>query len=887
MSSFLTRVYEEIKQEDYPNTVIIFPTQRAISLFKNEIHRNAGKPIELPAINTWSGFIEQQIPHKEIDKDVAIALLHKVYCTSFKSSESFTAFLNWGASIYNDFERIVLQNLPGEKVLNQVNMLKALDKWELDLAKKEKYLQVWEKLPLLFKNFYEYLQKRKLCTSSLKYVIGLDELRKTSFLKKKIYFCGFTVFSPVEKEIITFFKESRFCCLIEDSPLWNGIDQQHESNRFSIENSTLFSKVITVGSEKELARSIESIECGNDAVASKLVSKELSKMTEAAVDQTAIILLNDNDLPLLMNSIPGEVNSINVGKGKSYGNTPEGALFKSILKINKELKRKNEIKFPVVFDFLDQLKPFDLLKPEVIDQIRENILKKNIRSLSRRQFSDVFSKTELNSFSELFKTGLDTNVFVSKLLEIKNFSWSGTCVRLFFTARNNYELLSKEQNDGEVFSYLLEKELNSTYVAVQGEMKSGLQVLSLLETRCLDFKNLIFLSFLDENLPQSKQSSLIPLELRIQYRFPDQMARESILANHFMRLLKRAESSKFIYSSGSTFSKSGDPSRFVLQAAMEWSKNDKGLKFTSSIVKNDLEPFVNKELIIEKSDRVHEAIKHYLFERGMSPSALNVYLSNPMDFLIYHVLGLREKENVDLSIETSSLGTVIHDTLEILYKPYRGKLSNTIEYETLGTKILNQLVFELSKIYPKNYLENGRLKILLPILEKWVKNFLAIDKKRGEAEPFKLVSVEEKLEYQLAKISIPLKMKGIVDRIERWKGAEHVIDYKTGKVDQKDLRLDSQELLEFNPNKSKAYQLLMYAYIYRGVKQSENPFLSSIYSFRNQRAGFIPLLIDDNELIDEHQIKLFEKGMEAIALNMLDRKTPIELTNHRYKKFSI
>ena len=320
---------------------------------------------------------------------------------------------------------------------------------------------------------------------------------------------------------------------------------------------------------------------------------------------------------------------------------------------------------------------------------------------------------------------------------------------------------------------------------------------------------------------------------------------------------------------------------------MEWQKNDEQLDFKSTIIKNELEPFVKNELSIEKSDRVHQEIENYLFQRGLSPSALNVYLSNPMDFLLYHVLGLREKENVDLTVETSTLGTVIHNALEELYLPFLKVNSSEIKYEVMKGRIKGFLIAELSKVYPEGYLQNGRLKILIPVIEKWVQNFLLIDSKRGKQDPFTIVELEQKLSLTVSNSELPFKMKGIVDRLEAWKGSEHVIDYKTGKVDQRDLSLKYDELINFNPDKSKAYQLLMYTFIYRGSKSGSNTLLSSIYSFRNQKSGYLPLQVDGNEKLGPEEMIAFENGLTKIVKSMLDKEIPIELTNHRYQKFSV
>ena len=46
---------------------------------------------------------------------------------------------------------------------------------------------------------------------------------------------------------------------------------------------------------------------------------------------------------------------------------------------------------------------------------------------------------------------------------------------------------------GKTFFFLVERTINSTKIAFEGEPLKGLQIMGVLETRCIDFKNLIIL----------------------------------------------------------------------------------------------------------------------------------------------------------------------------------------------------------------------------------------------------------------------------------------------------------------------------------------------------------------------------------------------------------
>ena len=99
---------------------------------------------------------------------------------------------------------------------------------------------------------------------------------------------------------------------------------------------------------------------------------------------------------------------------------------------------------------------------------------------------------------------------------------------------------------------IIDKLLRSQSVPFSGEPLSGIQIMGILETRALDFKNLVILSVNEGVLPSvSTGSSFIPFSLREAFGLPSINHQESIYAYHFYRLLQRAENVTFIYNSNS------------------------------------------------------------------------------------------------------------------------------------------------------------------------------------------------------------------------------------------------------------------------------------------------------------------------------------------------
>ena len=117
----------------------------------------------------------------------------------------------------------------------------------------------------------------------------------------------------------------------------------------------------------------------------------------------------------------------------------------------------------------------------------------------------------------------------------------------------------------DTYIRILDRMLRIQSVPFSGEPLSGIQIMGILETRALDFKNLIILSVNEGVLPAvSSGSSFIPFSLREAFGLPSVNHQESIYAYHFYRLLQRAENVTFIYNSNSEGLRSGEMSRFLI-----------------------------------------------------------------------------------------------------------------------------------------------------------------------------------------------------------------------------------------------------------------------------------------------------------------------------------
>ena len=199
-----------------------------------------------------------------------------------------------------------------------------------------------------------------------------------------------------------------------------------------------------------------------------------------------------------------------------------------------------------------------------------------------------------------------------------------------------------------------------------GQPLVGLQVMELLETRSLDYDNIIVVGANEGSFPLSKSSnSLIPYDVKRFFEMPVYKDRDAIFSYHFYRLMQRSQNIHLIYNSDSSDFGSYEKSRFIYQLEHEL-KNNKNILINNFYLKFGKAELLNSDIEIEKDDDIIKILSS-LTERGFSPSSLSKYINCSLQFYFKYVLKLTEQDEVEENIESSTLGTVIHETLYDLY----------------------------------------------------------------------------------------------------------------------------------------------------------------------------------------------------------------------------
>jgi RecB family exonuclease len=436
-----------------------------------------------------------------------------------------------------------------------------------------------------------------------------------------------------------------------------------------------------------------------------------------------------------------------------------------------------------------------------------------------------------------------------------------------FLARKEYSL------DFRTFRNFLFQLVREERIPFESNRDSKLQIMGFLETRALDFEQVIVLAANEGTFPQGKKSqSLIPFDVAKSFGLPTHEEQESMQSYHFYRLLQRAEKVALVYCSSKTQSGGGsnEVSRYVLQLENDLAKYNPQLtikrltaQFATPIQTNQ------EDLKIKKTPEILELIKERL-ESNISPSALDSFIKCSLQFYFNYLAGIKDADEVEEEVGADTFGIVIHAVLEDIFGETNkeGVITEAILQKQLDTveKRVKQK-FQEKASFTKDSMVGNNL-IAQEAAMHYIKSFLQeqIEELENEVlaeKNFEILSLENKEEmlkilpaefaYQDNQQTLSVRLRGIVDRVDKFSQVLRIIDYKTGSVSPEDLKMDEEKFLKLAESKdlSKARQLWLYRYLLLKNLESNpqwerfknQPIEAGIYSMRRLDDGLMTLQI--------------------------------------------
>ncbi len=189
-----------------------------------------------------------------------------------------------------------------------------------------------------------------------------------------------------------------------------------------------------------------------------------------------------------------------------------------------------------------------------------------------------------------------------------------------------------------------------------------------------------------------------------------------------------------------------------------------------------------------------------VLERGLSPSALNEYISCTLKFYFSRLARFQENEEVEEALGTDGFGTVVHDALEHLLKPFEldGRDITAADLPDILKKVPAEVSRQLRQEEADRQArpDDGLNHVLGQVAVRLIRKYLESLPHQPGVLPLRIVAQETEMAATVfADIPgeaepLPVRLFGRADRIDALPdGRRRVVDYKTGLVEGRELNL--------------------------------------------------------------------------------------------------
>ena len=836
----------------------IFPNRRSMAFFTKYLSdavRGSDTPVIAPQMYTINDFFYRVSGVNSTDRVCQLLDLYKSYTEVFAlhntrediKPEALDEFIFWGDVILGDFNDVDKYLVDPKQLFANVADFKQLQDTfaYLTLAQRQaierfvshfkeftatdvkgRFLMLWNLLYDLYCNFNSRLSEKGLAYEGMVYRSLAERLKETpvsdvlgdSFADDAIFvFVGLNALNECEKTLLRKLRDAgkaEFCWDYSGEMIR---DPQNRSSVFMSENVIEFPQAAQWDKDGVEKPVINVVSVPSSVGQAKRLPDMLRSLNP---EETAVVLPDENLLVPVLNSIPEEIQDINVTMGLPMKGSLLYAFMSEVSAIQLHaIQRKGKWCFyhRQVWDLFSN----DIFRKASDEETRTMIAR--VKSEAKYYIpQDELQGTPL--LDAVFRVALTDQTQASRS-QIRSFAGyqkqviatlapavaddASLALELEY-AKEYYRCINvlDEVEDLAVlpktYARLLDQLLAGVSVPFRGEPLKGLQIMGPLETRALDFKNLIILSANEGVFPRrSVSSSFIPPELRKGFGLPTYEYQDAVWAYYFYRMISRAEHVWLLTDSRTEGLKSGEESRYIKQ--LEYHFN---LPVKRYVVKyGKMKTAVVAD--IEKTQDDVEKIK----QMSLSATSLQSYLECPAKFYYSSIKELEAEEEVTEAVDYGVFGTVFHETMRSLYTSEEA-MSEDFYFDWKGenASMLTRRHQYITKEYITGWLAkedvirrkikslimrelhlmevSGRNLVVTDVILKYVIKTLHRDLELMSAEGV------DKFEIHGSEVRVTGKFygqrfKGFVDRLDSFHpGQIRVVDYKTGRVLEDDQNIN-------------------------------------------------------------------------------------------------
>lgn len=942
MTPFLSQVaqlfYSKYGSKLHEHT-FVFPNRRAAMFFRKYLAEITSKPLFSPEVLTIQELFATLSTYRQADRIEMLVALYKHFKRISGSDESFDDFIFWGEMLLNDFDEVDKYLVDAEQLFVNVHDFRLLDDdlthldenqieamrrfWDNFMPvegnnTKEKFHETWKILLDLYTSLRDELHNKNIAYEGMIFREVAEKALKDDFEfanDKSFIFVGFNLLSPSETTLFNYLKQKGFADFYwdYDSPLVHD-DNNRASFRVK-DNLQLFpSKHQLEITEDNIKSKIELIGVPSGVGQAKHISNIITDLIDKGEIEnpneainTAIVLPDENLLIPTLYSIPKEIGKINVTMGYSLSHSSIAGLVEHISLLQQNQRKwNNEVAFYHRYVKAILNHPLIILSAkQKADELKEHILKYNRvvvpvseiteDPLLKLIFTPITKWSEISSYLHVILSYLYNTLTEIKHSDddLKENSINHSDLEREFIVQyyKTITSLGDRLNGVDVMSVdtyfrLLRKLARGISVPFSGEPLSGLQIMGVLETRTLDFDNLIILSMNEGVFPIKKATnSFIPFTLRKGFALPTYEFQDSTYAYHFYRMISRAKNIYMLYDTRTEGMQTGEVSRYFYQLKYLYNSL---FDISEKVVTYDVSAPSITPVSVEKTPEVMKLLNQFRAggDKSLSASHINNYIDCPLKFYFTALENLSEESDVQESVEADVFGTIFHRLMEVIYKRFYNidVTPNALTAIINNDAYLNEV---LETAFSKYYFKDegnprklqGQYYLIGEILKSYVKQTLKVDIK---STPFRYIGSEYRFNttYKVNE-QLAVNFKGSIDRIDNIGDSVRIIDYKTGTGETK--FKDIQQLFDSTKDK-RPYQILQ-VFVYGLFFLMQNPdtkLSPAVYYLRSIFNDFDPKITMDKVPVNDLNSCLpeFKDKFDEVVKEIFNPSVPFTQTQN-------
>jgi ATP-dependent helicase/nuclease subunit B len=846
---------------------VVLPGNRATLFFRSALSKVVNRSFIAPVISTLPAFVERATGIRILNRTELLFRLYECYCKVAKSPEPFHSFMKWATLALDDFNDIAHGLIDTDQFFRDLRDIRDIENWSFSAdplsPMQEDYRVFWRMLGALYREFSVADQRGHSYASLTRNLAESNVFFRGSFMPDHLWIVGLSSLTRAEaKWIDRLTGEGRASCLW-DTDSWYVDNEMHEAGAF-FRSRKIVDQFSPQSNFLRIPKKIRIHECTTSFGQLWAANELLASISQSELENTVVVITDASLVSSFVQGLPALPCKVNVAMGLSIKHEPLFKLLVDLLAVQKQfaLNRDKGIHYELFLRICSNpawvsitKTPPELARNWLVERVNVFLRAPDLADFTGRWVSaskivDVWFREVddpqlwidqcLNLIDEVFNDPgqSEFNREVAHRL--------GRLFRVIQEHFRRHKFLTDIDSLDAVINHLIGQES----LSYGGEPLEGLQVLSMVETRAIDFERVLIIGANDDHLPGgSFFQSLLPFDLRAYYKLPLPTDRDSTYAYTFYRLIQRSRFVDMFFSAIIADFKGSEVSRYATQLGLELPKGSPLSEIVYrrvSVPANDILPGVSDP---HQDDFSLSRLKT-LFAKGISPSAIGAYLRCPRDFYYRYILGIREKEEMEEQMSEATFGQIIHRIWEVFMRSFEGSFPAQEDWSAFSLSLDQRIDDVLAEVYPGNPSNGGFNRIQVGVIRRMILQQVEFEKSNHEAFVAKGVvhvvrKVEESLRVEIPEASLavgfPVWLAGKADRIDQYGDSTLIIDYKTGKVDRNMSSPARDSAKWFSRGNEKLIQIMAYSVMYHRANPDIPEPNAALLSLRDLSGGYISL----------------------------------------------